>query len=265
MNQEKIGKFIALKRKEKNMTQEELAERLGVNNRTISRWENGNYMPDLSLLKILSEELGVSLNELLNGEETKGDDKVDKTLENTIAYSNEKIRKNKRSFLVVILFLIILIFLLLLFFFIRNYNSNLSYTFTGESDNFSFDNGLVTFSKDKGYIQMSNFKIKDGFNTDKVSSFKMKILFDNEVWADIYWDNNDKESLDEVFKTMRFGEVASFNQDCSVGCTTDSFSRSNKDDFPNNLKVQINYCFDDKCKNEVMKIGSEFIGGNKFF
>lgn len=265
MNQEKIGKFIALKRKEKNMTQEELAERLGVNNRTISRWENGNYMPDLSLLKTLSEELGVSLTELLNGEETRGDDKVNKTLENTIAYSNEKIRKNKRRFLMVILILIIIIFLLLLFFFIRNYNSNLSYTFKGESDNFFFDNGLVTFSKDKGYIQMSNFKIKDGFNTDKVSSFKMEILFDNEVWADIYWDNNDKESLDEVFKTMRFGEVASFNQDCSVGCTTDSFSRSNKDDFPNNLKVQINYCFDDGCKNEVMKIGSEFIGGNKFF
>ena len=50
----KIGKFIAKKRKEKNMTQEELARILGVTNKTVSRWENGNYMPDLSLLKPLS-------------------------------------------------------------------------------------------------------------------------------------------------------------------------------------------------------------------
>lgn len=57
MNQEKIGKFIAHLRKEKKMTQQEL----GVTNKTISRWENGNYMPDLSLLKPLSKELSISI------------------------------------------------------------------------------------------------------------------------------------------------------------------------------------------------------------
>ena len=69
INQEKIGKFIATLRKEKKkMTQEQFAERLGVSNRSVSRWENGNSMPDLSLLPLISEELGVSVSELLNGE-----------------------------------------------------------------------------------------------------------------------------------------------------------------------------------------------------
>ncbi|MBR1540481.1 MAG: helix-turn-helix transcriptional regulator [Clostridia bacterium] len=67
----KIGKFIAENRKAKKLTQEQLAEKLGVTAKTISRWENGNYMPDISLLKPLSTELGVSLNDLLSGEKVE--------------------------------------------------------------------------------------------------------------------------------------------------------------------------------------------------
>ena len=67
MNQENIGKFIASLRKEKELTQEQLAEQLGVNSRSVSRWENGNCMPDLSLLEMLAQELGVSVSELLSG------------------------------------------------------------------------------------------------------------------------------------------------------------------------------------------------------
>ena len=56
MNLIKIGKFIAEQRKQKNLTQEQLAEKLGINNRTISRWENGINMPDISLYKKLPPE-----------------------------------------------------------------------------------------------------------------------------------------------------------------------------------------------------------------
>ena len=69
MDSKKIGAFIAANRKKKGLTQEQLGEKLGVSNKTISRWENGNYMPDLSLLEPLSKELEISLNELLAGEE----------------------------------------------------------------------------------------------------------------------------------------------------------------------------------------------------
>lgn len=68
MDQERIGKFIAERRKEKGMTQEELAQKLDINNKTISRWETGKYMPDLSLFPLLSETLGVTVNDLMSGE-----------------------------------------------------------------------------------------------------------------------------------------------------------------------------------------------------
>lgn len=65
MDQIKIGTFLKLLRKEKNLTQEQLAEQLGVSNRTVSRWENGNNMPDISLLSEIAEFYDVSIPELI--------------------------------------------------------------------------------------------------------------------------------------------------------------------------------------------------------
>ena len=68
MYQIRTGKLIASLRKEKGYTQEELGRRLGVSNKTVSRWENGNYMPDIETLRLLSKEFSVSIEELLDGE-----------------------------------------------------------------------------------------------------------------------------------------------------------------------------------------------------
>ena len=74
MDQIKIGKFIGTLRKEKGLTQEQLGEKLGVTNKTISRWENGNYMPDVEMLSLLSKEFDVSINELISGERLLSED-----------------------------------------------------------------------------------------------------------------------------------------------------------------------------------------------
>ena len=66
MNQEKTGAFIAKRRKELNLTQKELADKLGITDRAVSKWENGRCMPDLSLLQPLSRILKVSVNDLLS-------------------------------------------------------------------------------------------------------------------------------------------------------------------------------------------------------
>ena len=71
MNQLTTGKFILKKRKEKNLTQEQLAEKLGVSNNTISKWETGKCMPDYSVIKNLCEELEITIAELMDGEETE--------------------------------------------------------------------------------------------------------------------------------------------------------------------------------------------------
>ena len=68
MTNERIGSFIADMRKERKLTQEQLAERLGVSNRSISRWENGKTLPDISLMEDICEALGITISELLNGE-----------------------------------------------------------------------------------------------------------------------------------------------------------------------------------------------------
>ena len=68
MNQEKIGKFISECRKEKQLTQEQLAVQLGVTSKSISKWENGNCLPDASKYKSLCEMLGITVNELFSGE-----------------------------------------------------------------------------------------------------------------------------------------------------------------------------------------------------
>ena len=71
MNQQIIGKFISQKRKEKNLTQEQLAEKLGVSNKTISKWETGKCMPDYSVIKNLCEELEITVAELMDGESSE--------------------------------------------------------------------------------------------------------------------------------------------------------------------------------------------------
>lgn len=71
MNQLTTGKFIAKKRREQNLTQEQLAEKLGVSNKTISKWETGKCMPDYAIVKSLCEELNISIAELLDGKEAE--------------------------------------------------------------------------------------------------------------------------------------------------------------------------------------------------
>ena len=73
MNQAAIGSYIAKKRREKNLTQEQLAETLGVSNKTISKWENGKCMPDYSIIEQLCKELSVTLSELMDGEDAAED------------------------------------------------------------------------------------------------------------------------------------------------------------------------------------------------
>ena len=82
MDQEKIGNFISNLRKEKGLTQEELAEKLGITKNAVSKWERGLCLMDMSLLKPLSEILEVNINEILAGEKVEVKDIAKKSEEN---------------------------------------------------------------------------------------------------------------------------------------------------------------------------------------
>ena len=96
MNQEKIGKFIANLRKEKNMTQQELAKKIGVTDRAISKWENGRGLPDYSLLQDLCDTLSISINELFSGEKISKEDYETKAEENMSKLINDNYSEKKK-------------------------------------------------------------------------------------------------------------------------------------------------------------------------
>ena len=112
MNQEKIGLFIAKCRREKNMTQEDLAEKLGVSNKSISRWENGKTMMDISLFEPLCKELDISIIELLNGERIN-DKKKDKLYTKTLINYSNKVGSRNKQVIPTILFIMSLMPMLL--------------------------------------------------------------------------------------------------------------------------------------------------------
>lgn len=113
MNQEKIGKFIAECRKTKKLTQSELAEKLGVTDKSVSNWENGRNMPDLSLFKTLCELLDISINDLISGEKLSKEiyqEKLEENIIKTIDYTNKKvIAKNNYIGIILIIFGILIV------------------------------------------------------------------------------------------------------------------------------------------------------------
>ncbi|MCR4566709.1 MAG: helix-turn-helix domain-containing protein [Pseudobutyrivibrio sp.] len=99
MNQQKIGSFLKELRKQKGITQEQLAEHFGVSNRSVSRWENGNNMPDMDILIEISDYYDVDLREILNGErkgETMNNKEVKDTVLQAVDYTNTENEKYNR-------------------------------------------------------------------------------------------------------------------------------------------------------------------------
>lgn len=124
MNLEKISNLIKTKRKEKNLTQHELAEKLNVTEKAISRWETGRGTPDISLLIPLSKELGLSTNELLNGEEN---------IEEIVNYiDNNKKVKNKTPLIISVIIYGITLILYLSYLKVEYGMSKLQISYKGE-------------------------------------------------------------------------------------------------------------------------------------
>lgn len=140
MNQEKIGKFIAERRKDKNLTQGQLAEKLDVSINAVSKWERGLNLPNVSLFKDLCTILDININELLYGEKIEND-KYKSYAEENLLILTRQIEKRKKILMKVQKFL--LLFAIILF--ISNMIFNSMY-----GDNWDRSNILYI-----GYILMS--------------------------------------------------------------------------------------------------------------
>ncbi len=172
MNQELIGSFIQERRKGKSLTQVDLSEKLGVSDRTVSKWERGVCLPDISLFKPLCNELDISLNELFNGKKDTKDPNEDGIV-NYIKYQHKKNRFH--ILLSVLVSLVVIIFSILLIYFINNYNKIKIYRVFGESENFSYTNAMLITSNMKniyydGIIESSS----DNINVNDITYMTLK-------------------------------------------------------------------------------------------
>ena len=106
MDVKKIGQFLAQLRKDKGLTQEQLGEKLGVTNKTVSRWENGNYLPPVEILQLLSELYGLTINEILSAQrltsaqyQEKAEENIKTALRSSTFTLKEKIEFYKKKWL----------------------------------------------------------------------------------------------------------------------------------------------------------------------
>lgn len=117
MDQIKIGKFIAEMRKEQNLTQIDLAEQLGISNKTISKWECGNGMPDYAVMEGLCDILKINVNELLSGERLPSQDYSKKAEENMMSLmqeSSQNYKREKREMILTVMGIAVLLVIVLI-------------------------------------------------------------------------------------------------------------------------------------------------------
>ena len=109
MDQVKTGQFIKACRKEKNLTQREVAEKLNISEKTVSKWETGNGLPEVGLMLPLCELLEISVNELLSGERLDEKEYHEKAEQNIMSLIQEKAEAKKKLIIAVIIGVITLL------------------------------------------------------------------------------------------------------------------------------------------------------------
>lgn len=171
MNQEQIGKFIASKRKDKKLTQNELANRLGITNKAISKWENGHSLPDYSLIKPLCEELGITINELLSGENIPKEEtqsKNENIIIQTLEYFTKKESKNRFHFFLALLIILILLSSIICNFIKKEYDSkymtrlNIKIMYEKSLDEIKENMDMITETNETGeWLKLKELTITD--------------------------------------------------------------------------------------------------------
>lgn len=191
MDQEKIGKFILELRKDKKMTQQELADKIGVTDRAISKWENGRGMPDISLMKPLCEILDITLNELISGEKIDKKEyqkKSDENILKTIKYTNKKTKFFKKFLICLISVFLILILMFIID--VRKMNQNEEVVFS----TWGFDYfPAINLNDEEIEIAVRNYLIEKGDNESKhydgeKTFVSMRVFLLDEVTKDDHYN-----------------------------------------------------------------------------
>ena len=123
----KTGSIICEARKKLNMTQKDLADKVYVSDKAVSKWERGICFPDISVLIPLTEVLGISLYDLLKGEKMNKKD-LEETLKNTITYSNNEVKRKKKTYMLISVVSVLIVIMISTFIIVFNINHETSGT-----------------------------------------------------------------------------------------------------------------------------------------
>lgn len=188
MNTEKIGRFIAKKRKEKNLTQKELALKLNITDRAVSKWERGMGCPDISLLEELSKILDISIIELLNGEEVA--EINEKNIIDSMKFSKENYKNKIINNLNTILITIIIIIISILTFLNIINSINLNKKSLNNLNQLNIENSLNNIENKIKIIKNNKGKYSDD-DYKKITIYinSLNKLFSNETKQFLYKKN----------------------------------------------------------------------------
>ncbi len=263
MDLEKIGKFIAELRNEKNLTQEQLGQMVNASSQTVSKWERGISMPNNSIMIKLCEILDIEIKELLLGERINESNnkilkKVDRKSEQAIIdgfnYCEKKAKNKvlKISFIIFVILISIIVILLFLYC-VNNYNQIKIYNIYSDSENLDLS-GRIIFNPDKKIISINKMRYNDKYTGTikelKVKAVNLKIVSEDKILYDT--GNLDYSDEQEVYRINEFLDKIEIDMSSSI----DDYILQERD--LENLSVEINYVdINNEFKDIAFKLSSE--------
>lgn len=233
MDQQKIGNLIKQIRKQNHFTQQQFADRYGVTYQAVSKWENGKNMPDISLLKAISDDFDVNIDDILNGEVTPAAHKKNKT------------------YFVLIAILIVLAIVCIIVIVSLNRDPNFEFrTISSNCEQFTIS-GSIAYNDNKSSIYISNIDYCGALDETKYEKLEC-ILYEKhdnrEIQISQYASSGkEKLSLEEFLKQVRF-KVDDYEQTCKNYDQDSLYLQINafhSDDKVTSYKVQLS--LDDDC------------------
>jgi len=197
LDNSKIGKFIYELRKEKGLSQYDLADMIPISREAISKWERGKNLPDTSCLFRLSEIFNISINEILYGE--RKNESNNKEIDNvTLDLYNHK-KKMEKIINILLVSISALLIGFLFYYFISNYNTIKAYTINYDDGTIVIRNGILVVTKDKTY-----FRLGDIITNEDITDLQLYWKDDNGQETYYYQDDKDEINLFDLYGYNEF-------------------------------------------------------------
>ena len=199
MNPEKVGKFIKKLRKDNNLTQKDLADKYGVTYQAVSKWENGINLPDVSLIREMSKDFNISVEDILDGE-----------------INNKQRKDNKITYIAIIIGLILLIIIAVLLINNRNNKSFDFKTFSSSCSEFKVS-GSIAYNKNKSSIYINNINYCGGDDETEYKEIQCNLYETNDnsnIKISSCKSDSGNIKLDEYLSNVELN-IDDYNQACS--------------------------------------------------